>query len=69
MYAGTSRITGCRPQELVPGDWCCSEAGNAIPADIRIIESLNHENRGSGTYRESPGKNKILPVPGSRIKG
>lgn len=35
------RLVEIRAQELVPGDVLAFEAGNAIPADCRLVESIN----------------------------
>ena len=35
------RVREIRAQELVPGDIILLEAGNTVPADARVIESIN----------------------------
>ena len=37
--------------ELVPGDVVLLEAGDAVPADGRVLESASHEDRGGGPHR------------------
>lgn len=55
-------ITGLPATVLVPGDVVLLEAGNAVPADLRIIESINLKINEASLTGESQAIDKITHV-------
>lgn len=58
------KITVCHSDELVPGDIVLLEAGDAVPADGRILESASLKIEEAALTGESVPVNKMLEVLG-----
>jgi P-type Ca2+ transporter type 2C len=59
-----SELQELSAKELVPGDVVLLEAGNAIPADMRLVESVNLRIQEAELTGESePVEKRVDPLP------
>ncbi len=61
-------VTEISARELVPGDIIQLEAGNSVPADGRLLESINlHVQEAVLTGESEPVEKKITPLTGDNL--